>query len=165
MGKRGPKELPPIGRFLKKVHRIENGCIIFTGKKDYLGYGQFYINLNPIKTIKAHRFSYQFFKESINKNDVIYHSCENKRCVNPDHLFKKSVKYNFEGKRWYEIGNKHPYAILNEKDIIEIRSLFKNRISRIKDFCEKISHQFKISKYTVKNIIYNKDWKHIQNPP
>lgn len=48
------------------------------------GYGSFCVGKK--KYVKAHRFSYELYRERIGRGFVIDHLCENKLCVNPDHL-------------------------------------------------------------------------------
>lgn len=66
--------------FLDKIEKTEN-CWIWKGwinKK--IGYGRF-------KHKYAHRLSYQHFKGEIPKDKIICHTCNNKICVNPDHMY------------------------------------------------------------------------------
>jgi hypothetical protein len=47
------------------------------------GYGRFRANwVNWL----AHRFSYIFYKGNIPEGLIIHHICQNKKCVNPEHL-------------------------------------------------------------------------------
>lgn len=77
-------------RFWSKVNKTDS-CWEWIAGKDKDGYGQFWLNN---KTRKAHRFSYELLKSKIPNHLVIDHLCENKKCVNPEHLKVVTTKQN-----------------------------------------------------------------------
>lgn len=69
-------------RFWNKVHKTDS-CWLWTGStRD--GYGQ--IGKDG-KVIRAHRWSYQQANGSIEQTIDLHHTCVNRNCVNPSHLF------------------------------------------------------------------------------
>jgi len=80
-----------IGRFLKKVQVLENDCWQWQGGKNTKNYGRFTYDdkLQP-----AHRFSYLYFYNEIDKTLTIDHLCKNHSCVNPLHLEQVTLKEN-----------------------------------------------------------------------
>jgi hypothetical protein len=77
-------------RFLDKVEKTVSCWIWKAGKRN--DYGVFRLNN---KVIDAHRVSYMLFKgELSNPKLIVCHTCDNKSCVNPDHLYLGSYTDN-----------------------------------------------------------------------
>lgn len=82
-----------IERFLTKVEKTSE-CWLWTASQTGVGYGQIWVNEAGWRRMDAHRFAYQHYKGNIPKGQVVMHSCDNKLCVNPDHLSLGTQKDN-----------------------------------------------------------------------
>lgn len=81
-----------MDRFFKKVDKTESCWNWIGGFRNKDTYGSFKING---KVVDAHRVSWQLHHNiEIPMGMVICHSCDNKKCVNPDHLFLGSYSDN-----------------------------------------------------------------------
>ena len=73
-----------LDRFRSKYRETSNGCWVWFGSTNGVGYGEIRIKG---KKVYAHRWSFEFFKKvSISTGMQIDHLCRNRSCVNPDHL-------------------------------------------------------------------------------
>jgi len=80
-----------IGRFFSHIDMIDE-CWVWGGARKGKGYGS--IHDKSKSGVQAHRFAYKLFIGPIPKKLQIDHLCENKLCVNPDHLEPVTNKEN-----------------------------------------------------------------------
>lgn len=79
--------LTTLDRFMTKVEKTD-GCWNWTGYIDPAsGYGVSGVVPGTKSTPeRAHRRAYRLMVGSLTEGLHLHHTCENKRCVNPDHL-------------------------------------------------------------------------------
>lgn len=146
-------------RFNKKYDVAENGCWVWNGAKNKAEYGNF--RLFQIM-IGAHVASYLMFNNTFIQKDknLICHSCDNPKCVNPAHLWAGSASDNIQDalnkNRAYK-GVLNGRSVLTEKDIVEIRLKYKTG----KHTHKEIAKMYGVAKPTISSILRNESWRHI----
>jgi predicted XRE-type DNA-binding protein len=137
-----------------------NRCWTFTGDINENGYGR--ISINGRK-MYAHRFSYMIHHDLSSldiQGIVIRHTCDNPRCVNPNHLLPGTRTDNHKDmveRGRHTIGETHPGVKLNEKTVREIRHLFETHsLSQVE-----LARAFGVHQASIHDIVRRKTWKHI----
>ena len=137
----------------KWIPEPNSGCYIWTGCLNAAGYGRF--NYHG-KITNAHRISWELHNNKNAEGFVIRHKCDNRACVNPDHLIEgtqaDNIKDIYERKRNRHLsGEEHPRSKLTEELVDRIRS--DGRISRV------IAESYGISRSQVSKIKSGKAWR------
>lgn len=98
--------------FDRLIAKTESGCWEWTGPLKWSGYGTFGFGG---RLRLAHRFSYERTKGPIPAGLFVCHTCDNRKCVNPDHLWIGTHADNMADKIAKDRGYKGPSLIHSEK--------------------------------------------------
>lgn len=149
---------------MKKVKVIETGltkgCWEWQGAITNAGYGKFAISgkrTNPIG-MTAHRFSFTAFKNDLPIGSFVCHSCDNRLCVNPYHLFSGSRKDNTEDmleKGRQARGSRNSQSKLNETQVEQILRRLDNG-----EKAHLIAPDYGVHVATIQRIRQGKIWSH-----
>jgi hypothetical protein len=120
---------PLLLRFLAKIKiKPETGCWEWTAGKYRDGYGAFGVGGRAGGNKRAHRVSYELHRGPIPGGMLVCHRCDNRICVNPEHLFLGTSADNLadmtiKGRRARvgHPGASNPSAKLTAEDAIAIR--------------------------------------------
>lgn len=80
-----------LERFRSKFVLMESGCHEWRSTLHRDGYGKFYMNG---ETIQGHRAAWILLIGEIPENSWVLHKCDNRKCVNPEHLYLGNAKQN-----------------------------------------------------------------------
>jgi len=108
---------------------MDSNCILWKGQVSPNGYGRM-----PDGKRYAHRVAWEWISgKLIPTGMVIKHSCDNKLCVNPEHLSLGTQSENVQ--EAYDRGIHKPTRKLTDEQIIEIKSrLHENNSHLAKEF-------------------------------
>lgn len=146
-----------IHRFWSKVNISDDpdACWEWQAGISEKGYGKFHMGNTMCR---AHRISYILNYGSIPDDLNVLHQCDNRKCVNPNHLFLGTQSDNIrdmQQKNRTVSGEKSPTAKLTSEQVIEIRKRYANGgISQ-----KALAKEYGMGQATISLIISRKRWK------
>jgi hypothetical protein len=144
----------------KWIEDPETGCWNWTGATIGKGYGQVQIR-SLGKDKYAHRWAWRFWKGALSDGDVVCHRCDNRMCVNPDHLFVGSRADNqtdMANKDRSLFGEKNSQTKLTERQVYDMHELVASGAPRAE-----VAKRFGVRREGLDRIIRGERWRRVYN--
>ena len=153
------KSIPLKQRFWARVDRLgPDKCWEWMGFIGNHGYGAISRGGRGGARVLAHRVSWEIVHGQIPDDLCILHKCDNRSCVNPDHLFlgtKKDNMMDCVDKKRHAFGERVAHARLTLEDVWWIRFTRQICGAALKD----IGLVFGVSDSNVSMIISGRRWR------
>ena len=137
----------------------ETGCLEWNGAvQQGSGYGIFWFKGKPQR---AHRAAWEIFNGTIPKGKLICHQCDNRICVNTEHLFLGTSADNNrdareKGRAVFVKGEDHGKSKLTEEQVQMMLMMAAQGVS-----AAEIGRNFGVCRQTASKILRGKRWKHV----
>lgn len=158
------EQIKDVGpRFWKYVRKNgPNGCWECE-RLDRKGYGRHYFGKKGLisKEFRAHRFLYFVTNPTADQSLMVLHRCDNRRCVNPDHMFLGTAKDNADdmiskGRAKHACGEANAVSRFTTEQILKAKELHASGLGYTR-----VGRIVGISKTHVRSIIKGRAWAHL----
>ena len=154
----------PKGQLYRKIKKDDvSGCWNWKGTIFKKGYGQFRNrSINNGLPLTASRASWIIHNGEISGGLFVCHKCDNRRCVNPDHLFLGTQSDNMSDcsrKRRINHGEDRPQSKLTEDDVAEARKLRQQGMGWMK-----LAKRYGVHQTCIISAVTGKTWAHVAEP-
>jgi len=109
--------------------------------------------------VRAHRLAYEIYRGEIEPGYILLHACDNKRCINPWHLFAGVDLDNmrdFAAKQGPRRGEANNKAKLKAEDIPVIFDLAEQGVTH-----KAIAEKYGVSRPAISQVLRGGAWGHV----
>ena len=159
VGVPGNKKMETLEDVLERTDlNIETGCLEWNRHLNWSGYA---LGSFSGKTMAMHRVVANLTLEKPLEADTVMHLCDNRKCINPEHLKwgtqaennADKVAKNRQGRMF---GSKNPRAKATEKMVVEMRELRNAGMTGIA-----IAEKYGMNKWTVYALLRGDTWNNV----
>lgn len=148
----------PADRALARLEALSipepnTGCWLWTAAQNGVGYGAMW---DGKKTRGAHRLMYEAAHGAIPAGHDVCHRCDNRACVNPDHLFAGTRRDNVADMD--RKGRRKTTTVLTPDQVRQIRFAAASG-ARTMD----LAALYGVSEPTISSIKSRTNWKHVED--
>ena len=150
---------------IRDVIRFESHLIIPDDPKDCWDWkGSFFSSGYPVfhwlrQNRGAHKFSYQLYNGQLIDGMYVCHHCDNKRCVNPNHLFFgtcRDNKHDSMGKGRHAFGERQGSSVVTDEMVRYFKALLAIGFEP-----QEIARLFGVSRAIVSSVKIGRTWAHV----
>lgn len=142
-----------VKSLVSKIRLVESGCWEWTAGLDDKGYAL--LGIMHVSH-RAHRIAFQLWSGVVSKGTHICHTCDVRRCVNPEHLWIGDQLENMADmlrKRRHNFGERVWWRKLSFDQVMDIRLYRKDVRVGV------LAREFGVSHCTVSDIRNGRRWK------
>ena len=130
----------------------ENDCWVRDKRLNSSGYPIFSIKR---KQHRIHRYHYQQYKGEIPEGYIVRHTCDNRKCINPDHLILGTHVDNVKDRVERNRSAKHEKNGRSKLTLDIAREIRQDTQTKN----EHLAKKYGVDSKVIRNIKQNKSWK------